>query len=133
MEGCPVTRRSSLAFAALAAFSVCLARPAGAAGMYFQCFADTPTTLSYESNVPGRIAVTVNGPIDERTLLFADVTATAVAQRANLKCSAPAGEVVGGGGSITLRLWPTAGGASPFADCVVRYDCGGGGLKLKKD
>lgn len=128
-----MTARSSLAWAALAACVLCLSRPAGAAGMYFQCYADTPTTISYESNVPGRIAVTVNGPIDEHTLVFTDVTATAVLQRANLKCSAPGGQVVGGSGTLTLRLWPTAGGASPFADCVVRYDCGGGGLKLKKD
>ena len=128
-----MNRRSSIAWAALAACALVLAPPAGAAGMYFHCYADTPQTLHYESNVPGRIAVTVRGPLDEGTLVFNDVTTTAVAQRANLKCSAPGGQIVGGSGTITLRLWPTAGGAVPFADCEVRFDCGGGGLKLKKD
>jgi hypothetical protein len=130
--GLLVIRRFFVTSAAVLFAGLALAPPA-AAGLYFYCYAEDNQTLNYESNVPGRIAVTVQGTLDERAFVFPDITTAAMAQHATLKCSAPGGEVVTGSGSIRLRFHPAGGSPTAFPDCEIRFECGGGGLKLKKD
>lgn len=125
-------RRSFVTSAASLFAGLVLASPA-AGGLYFYCYAEDAQTLYYEANVPGRVAATIQGTLDERSFVFPDLTTAAMAQHTGLKCSAPGGEVVTGSGYIRLRFHPTGGAPTAFPDCEVRFECGGGGLKLEKD